>query len=1187
LTTYQNTQFIFVNSPRYNNAANRFDGGSIGFAYSQNQVGSIYSYGFMNPTPPDGTNTALQPNLSSSPMTYNTETLAVQAPQQLASSDTYGHQTVYALDSQGRVTSTRVYTGTQWLTSTQQWSTDNQLIASTDARGNETDYAYDANGNNIAVGYPAVTVMTATGLATIRPTTLLDYDGYNNLVAYCDPAQTHAANGDWSSPSSLDNLCSSHATNISHLQAAYTFPSYEPYGELQTVILPATASAPGGYHETVTYDPSLQGGTDHGLPTSIVGDVVQQSDGTSRTPGRYFWYNASGWVGCYGSGPGKSVVAYDGLGRITAVSDPDDSSMTGTCSKIGQPSWNTVNSTVYNPDGTIASTQSPSERAAGVSTSFTYDADRDLLSKTTHHGCSSASACTPGVTQYWYDGADRLIETSMPQDTSNPNDIPWLTRNIYDLASGGSATSRAGIAVTAHGGLFETQKSSPGGWIDTGVMAYDALDRRVTDYGFAPCPSGTAAGALYCTSASYANQFTWDGGSALGLLTSTKDGLNQTRSYAYDAFGRATAIQYAGDNGVTPAMSYVYDPNGRMAQSTAGTIGAETYSYDVRGDLSSVLEPATLGAGTTSYARYGDSMLSSMSVSHPLMHQTNMLSYAYRADGLVQQEQVTYGPNATTLAYAYTKAGRVTQATDFGSTPSHSTSYDTFGRVQSYSIPAGTYASLTYDAEGDVTSYSGYNGESVSQTYNLRGNLVAESFVPNPVSGGFTAWPAFRYQNIQGVTVQSTSQEWDGRTGAILGASTTYDPIGRVTAFNGSSFSYDAENRFISGGTDSVTLTGNCGSGLAPRTTLEGYVSKYVYGPDGRVAQSVSYDPFRGGVGSTRSWHWNGGSLLYTDNGSNVEQAVADDVGVIPAAGAAPGLTVVDEDPNGFEASRHNSTGYGAWFAPNPMGQKCVSQSPGASSPGFVDVTTPFTIPSTAIIDDGTNAMDGTGRQSLPAAVTSLTPNVHSQYDARKPLDDCPQPVATDGRHRHTMEDCGNGGGSGPGALEPTVPAPTLSEIGRVWAHPAPSGPDPGNGSYGDYGVGGGWNGEWGAPRGPLPHIGGVVKHYPKPTPLQRFWTFLITFNRTHAFRPGRPQPFLELDPGKIEEAIRAQLEGYGSFGDHTGFVEVDGMTIEYRAFLLPDGTVNIGTYFPTDGALSNGELPVGEPPVIPEVIVP
>jgi Putative T7SS secretion signal domain len=56
------------------------------------------------------------------------------------------------------------------------------------------------------------------------------------------------------------------------------------------------------------------------------------------------------------------------------------------------------------------------------------------------------------------------------------------------------------------------------------------------------------------------------------------------------------------------------------------------------------------------------------------------------------------------------------------------------------------------------------------------------------------------------------------------------------------------------------------------------------------------------------------------------------------------------------------------------------------------------------------------------------------------------------------------------------------------------------------------------------------------------------------------------LDQADVDAAIEAQVEDQASRADATGSfwgrVEVDGQTVEYRAYTLPDGTINVGTYY-------------------------
>jgi hypothetical protein len=56
------------------------------------------------------------------------------------------------------------------------------------------------------------------------------------------------------------------------------------------------------------------------------------------------------------------------------------------------------------------------------------------------------------------------------------------------------------------------------------------------------------------------------------------------------------------------------------------------------------------------------------------------------------------------------------------------------------------------------------------------------------------------------------------------------------------------------------------------------------------------------------------------------------------------------------------------------------------------------------------------------------------------------------------------------------------------------------------------------------------------------------------------------LDQSSVESAIEAQVQqsvsGAASSGSFWGRVVVNGQTLEYRAFTLPDGTINVGTYY-------------------------
>ncbi|HTD35615.1 MAG TPA: hypothetical protein VK665_18340, partial [Candidatus Elarobacter sp.] len=265
-----------------------------------------------------------------------------------------------------------------------------------------------------------------------------------------------------------------------------------------------------------------------------------------------------------------------------------------------------------------------------------------------------------------------------------------------------------------------------------------------------------------------------------------------------------------------------------------------------------------------------------------------------------------------------------------------------------------------------------------------RGEFIAQSFSPNPIANGFSTWPAFQYQSVQGVIVQTTSEQWDGRTGAVisLGAPLTYDAIGRMTQFssglNGKTFAYDAENRLISGSTDQVQASGNCGSGRTIQGARAGGNGGYTYGPDGNIIQSVDVGVDLGRT--TNNWHWIGDMPLYRDASSVVGYINADNIGVLPPGGGTPNLTVFDRQLDGLITSRHNSTGHAAWAAPNPFLQKCVEQNPAPASPGYTDPTLTLMpdTPDGSTLDDGNSTISPSGRGWVAGTLQSAAGTVNA-----------------------------------------------------------------------------------------------------------------------------------------------------------------------------------------------------------------
>jgi YD repeat-containing protein len=865
----------WASSPRWQQLG---DGGYLTFAFNGGNAASstlttIGHVGVMNPSIADGTTQPLQSGYTTGAFQFLTDyfTTGVSTP---TFRDTAGHSTNWVVDGAGRPTQTQECTATtnqgQQCTGTllitnEAWDANNNLVSETDPRGNRSDYAYDVDGNTVAAAAPS----PAPG--AFRPTRLFTYDAHDNVTAYCDPNATHSLGADWVTAPAAPapgqaGLCPQ--TTVA-TQAQWTATTAEPFGELGAIVSPATATAPLGYQRNFYYDLGPQGGMDYGLPTRAIGAAITQStDPTTptRQPQQSFWYDSSGNLVCYGTGSGQWLLTYDALNRLTSAADPDDSSNgSGVCAKTGaQPGWNTTSRTTYFPDGSVASKQTASQAANGVSTTFTYDLDGNEKTETHRYGCLNVASCTSGVTTKWYDGADRLVEVQQPYDSSDIQAYPWSTRYIYDLSQG-QATPYRGMGLPGYGNLVSTQELlsgtvfvpvgtysiSSGTWTDVRATSYDAIDRPISTYeaAFGDQPKLTN---------------TYDGPSAAGLLSSVRLATNELKSLTYDDMGRETDVSYAYDGNVTPQIHEGYDASGHVTSRTTSALGTETIAYDATGAVTSVTEPASLGGGTISYAYYADGLRSRAGYADAVQSYPNALQYTYRADG--KRDRLTLG-NGSAFTWTYTAAGRVQTQTDplTGVTvhpdaeyqynlkdsglrlyyPASVTygpwtqGYDSYGRAGTTTLPVNlfSYTASQYDLDDGLAALtaSGYVPSpppAVGKFTPVGPIPLTQSTIRNeknpgsvPPRNSNTFSPALAHE-INGAWLRTSGPQrtayvdanWmlDARSGMLLRDTITTDGV-----VEGSSYLYDASGRLVQdfeGAAETINYNSN-GSNAHPAYT--------------------------------------------------------------------------------------------------------------------------------------------------------------------------------------------------------------------------------------------------------------------------------------------------------------------------------------------------------------------------------
>ena len=927
------TVLFWASSPRWcaspcgtDGAWTRFD--FVGADRPSSALSGIGHEAVVNPAIPDGSNqTALQPGYTTAATGYLMEnyTTGVSTP---TFRDSDGHATNWVVDSLGRPTQTQECTATTngsctgtWLVSNATWDSANNLASEVDPRGNETDYLYDPLGNTTAVGGP----LTSTSQGTIRPTRLYDYDAHNNVVAYCDQNETHAASADWTpisySVTANDSLCASQAGSTPHWTATYSYPSYQPYGQMTSMTTPL------GYTRTISYAAAQQTGVDYGLPTAVRGDPIAQTDGT-RTPFQSMTYDAAGNLICSSSDGNDptttTVLVYDALNRAVAVGDPDDATVTNSaCAKTpGIPGSAIATRTTYFPNGQIATKQTPAEAAANVSTQFQYDIDGNLTSEQHHY------APNAGPTQKWYDGADRLVEVRQPVDGNYDfYTFPWTTRYLYDLSVGGTVAVGSSAPFHAYGGLFKTQEYLPSGvttpqwnatgsaagpstgtsnpaWQDTAGTSFDALDRPITAY------RNTGTGLMPVT-------HTYDGPGNAGLLSQKCNANNECEAFSYDARGAAWQKTFNVPSSST--QNFGVDPDGRVVSASNG-VGAFTDVYDADGRKTSRQEAVGAVSATINYAFYADGTRKSLDAASGTQHLAGVLAYTYRPDGLLRRLDVA---SSYTFSFSYTGGRRLSSRSDTtGQAPltlsyTGSGSPTSYGLAQSINTPGFYETGITYNAEGGQLggSYYGFNGSGwfpgrlVQAAYTTRGEVAVDTSgspaVPSLYANGMRIQTArsndpnsknssFAFNKFQDMPAgtQSINSSW----------AYGYDSVGRQTtaAYSGDDAdyvngkSYDAEDHLLVQTLPWVTF----GRGGYQRAL------GYQWGPVGH--------PLR--VGSTSAVRqidppptdfqydalvWDDDNLLFTVNpaGQIDDVKVADFADYVP--GASNPLTVWDRDTNG------------------------------------------------------------------------------------------------------------------------------------------------------------------------------------------------------------------------------------------------------------------------------------------------
>ncbi|HEV2342780.1 MAG TPA: Ig-like domain-containing protein [Actinocrinis sp.] len=435
------------------------------------------------------------PGLAPTTYTYNPDgTLA-------SAKDPAGRTTQYTYDANGNL-ATQTDAAGHTIRTTE--NSTGLAVAQTDASGHESDYAYDGNGNLTSVTAATThATETATYNGFNKPLTVTDQDGKTTTYAY-DGA------GNVVKRTNPDGVVTTYAYDADGNLTAETSPTgtthytYDAFGQLAET---DNANA----EIDLAYD-------DAGrlLKQTTCASAPSQTSCPSGSVTVTHAVDPAGLITATGTPAGHTTYAYDGNGRLSAVTDPSGGTFVDNYDSAGRLT------SALRPNGTLDSTTyNDADQATALTTTnragTTLAAATDTIDPAT--GQITAMADLDGTNTFTYNPDGTLATAAHPAASALPNES-----YTYDAAG--------------------NRLTGPGG-----TSTYDAANRLLSDG---------------------ANTYTWNGEGDVATKTDTAS--HATTTYAWDADNRLVGTSLSTGGGTTEK----YDPFGRLVSETSG---AQTTTY--------------------------------------------------------------------------------------------------------------------------------------------------------------------------------------------------------------------------------------------------------------------------------------------------------------------------------------------------------------------------------------------------------------------------------------------------------------------------------------------------------------------------------------------------------------------------------------------------------------------------------
>ncbi len=798
--------------------------------------------------------------------------------------DARGKRTSFSYDASGRMTQLRGNDNAVLTANT--YDAEGRVVSQTDARGNTftIDYAPTPTGGSF------VTLIDRTGASSFY-----EFEAGGRFLSYEDPLGNKWTNEyDMLGQLEMVTLPSGRTRTVSFdaegnlVSASGPNGGYASYG-LGTG-LPSYIFAPDFGSTTIQRNEALQ-------PISIVDPVGNESSFAYNSLGQLVSATKTGGYSsavAYTNGLPAQVTeatglttqfAYDAVGRLTSLTSPGNRMASRTLdaggyqTSISMPGNRTV-SAEYDDRGRPIKTTFHD----GTSITRVFDGNHNLTSETDQLG---------RTTTYVYDEEDRLTTITEPGNRTTSISRDAAGRVTQVRSPGGKIVSYAHdddgnvLSVTAPDGTQTKNEYDDDGLVSASV---DQANRRSSIF-----RAGTGNVSMVISPEQRIRNFYYD---TAQRLTRVSMPSGKEVSVSHDDSDRKVEVTDLGGRKTV----HEFDTSGRPAAVVTPAGRRTSYQYGSDGLLSAVVHPS---GKTNSMARNPAGEIVSLTDPSGTTSITR--------DSMGRVTAVAKG--GKTVLRTYDSLGRLLSYTDSeGRAVGYS--YDTAGNLSSITYPDGTSVTYQYDADGLMTRVTDWAGRVTQITRDSAGRPLAVA-LPNGTTNSYSYAATGRVAGIvatgaTNIFSRAISYSPDGLIMSESGASApatpppdlvmSYDSDNRLTTCNGVAVNYDADGNMLSIPTRTSPMAATYDA--AGRLASAGGVASG-YDPEGRRAKVTDasgesmlvYDTlpdldrviFRlNPVGTTTKYVY-GPGLLYEVTGSTVRYYHADSRGSTVALTDASG----------------------------------------------------------------------------------------------------------------------------------------------------------------------------------------------------------------------------------------------------------------------------------------------------------